>query len=94
MADRADKAVSVKVRGRVQGVAFRWSTQTEAARLGVAGWVRNDLDGDTVTAHFEGDPAAVDQLVQWCHQGPPSARVRSVSTMDASAQGLTRFEVR
>ena len=39
------KAVTVKVTGRVQGVAFRWEAQREALRLGVTGWVRNEPDG-------------------------------------------------
>ncbi|UVY85620.1 acylphosphatase [Brachybacterium sp. NBEC-018] len=64
----------VRVHGRVQGVGFRWATAQEAERLGVAGTVRNLLDG-TVEADVEGPAAAVGALVDWLGHGPPSARV-------------------
>ena len=63
------KAVDVTVTGRVQGVSFRWYTEQQAARLGVAGWVRNEPDG-SVAGHFEGEDDAVDALVEWCRQRP------------------------
>lgn len=66
--------VRIVVDGRVQGVYFRQSTQTEARRLGVDGWVRNLPDG-RVEAVFEGDPAAVAQAVAYVRQGPPRALV-------------------
>ena len=53
------------VRGRVQGVGFRYATVSEARRLGLAGWARNAPDG-SVEILAEGDPAAVraaDRLV-------------------------------
>ena len=68
------KAVQARVTGQVQGVAFRWHTQERAQRLGVTGWVRNEVDG-TVLVHAEGEDDAVDALVEWCRHGPPSARV-------------------
>ncbi len=86
-------AVTVKVQGRVQGVGYRMSCATEAIRLGVFGWVRNEPD-ESVSGHFEGTPTAVDALVAWCRQGPRFSRVRSVTTMPASPYAATRFEVR
>ncbi|RYB94514.1 acylphosphatase [Nocardioides oleivorans] len=83
-------AVSVRVTGRVQGVAFRWHTEEEAHRLGVAGWVRNEVDG-SVLLHAEGDRSAVDELVAWCHHGPPSARVEHVAVREAAPTGATTF---
>ena len=83
----------VTVRGRVQGVAFRYSTCEEARAAGVAGWVRNRPDG-TVEAHFEGEHAAVARLVGWCREGPRFAEVVGVEVCDASAEGLTEFEIR
>lgn len=67
----------VRVRGRVQGVYFRYSVQDEARRTGVAGWVRNTLDG-RVEAIFEGRREAVGALIAFCHRGPPAARVDEV----------------
>ena len=67
-------AVQVRVSGRVQGVAFRWEAQHAAQKLGVTGWVRNEPDG-SVTAHVEGEPDAVNDMVVWLRAGPPASRV-------------------
>lgn len=67
----------VVVEGRVQGVFFRHYTQQTARRLGLTGWVKNRRDG-TVEAVFEGDKDKVEQMIQWCHHGPPEARVKMV----------------
>lgn len=88
----SETSVDVVVRGRVQGVSFRWYAQQQAERLGVRGWVRNEPDG-SVAGHFEGDPDAVDALLAWCRQGPPAARVEGVDVRDANPTGATRFEV-
>lgn len=85
------RAVQVRVTGRVQGVAFRWHTEERARELGVAGWVRNEVDG-SVLLHAEGDDDAVDALVAWCHHGPPSARVEHVAVREDAATGATSFE--
>lgn len=81
------------VDGYVQGVFFRDSCQREAARMGVAGWVRNRNDG-AVEAVFEGAPDAVDAMVRWCRTGPPRARVDRVQVIDEEPEGLTRFSVK
>jgi acylphosphatase len=73
----ADIRVRVCVRGHVQGVWYRGSAQQEASRLGVGGWVRNMRDG-AVELEAQGPRERVDELVAWCRQGPPSARVESV----------------
>lgn len=85
-------AVQARVTGRVQGVAFRWHAQEQARRLGVVGWVRNEVDG-SVLLHAEGEDVAVSDLVAWCHHGPPSARVSNVAVRDAAPVGATSFEI-
>ena len=87
--DRA--AVDLVVSGRVQGVFYRASMRTEADRLGVRGWVRNEADG-TVRAHLEGGAAAVDELVAWCRTGPPKAHVEDLQVTEAAVEGLSAFE--
>lgn len=72
----------LKIRGRVQGVYYRESMRQEAMRLGVTGWVRNRRDG-SVEALVQGEAPLVEQLVQWCHQGPPAARVEAVETVES-----------
>lgn len=72
-----DRAVRVRIHGRVQGVWFRGWTQREARALGLDGWVRNRADG-TVEAVFRGPASAVAAMVERCRQGPPAARVDRV----------------
>ena len=82
----------VVVRGRVQGVGFRYSTWRQAERRGVAGWARNRPDG-TVEAVFEGEPDAVERLIELCREGPRGAVVERVEVADEEPEGLTGFRV-
>ena len=84
-------ALDLVVNGRVQGVFYRASMRTEADRLGIAGWVRNEDDG-TVHAHIEGTRAALEELVEWCRTGPPKAQVEDVRTTDSEVTGAEGFE--
>jgi len=83
----------VIVHGRVQGVFFRDTTRRQASSRGVAGWVRNRLDG-TVEAVFEGDPEAVESMVALCREGPRGARVEQVEVHEEDPEGLSAFEIR
>lgn len=67
------------ITGRVQGVCFRMHTEEEAKRRSLTGWVRN-LPTGQVEAVIEGERETVDDLIRWCHQGPPEARVKKVET--------------
>jgi acylphosphatase len=69
--------VHVLISGRVQGVWFRANTKDKAEQLGLKGWVRNTSDGN-VEAVFEGEPEQINEMLEWCHQGPPMARVENV----------------
>ena len=65
------------MRGRVQGVWFRASTAERAAALGLSGRAENCADG-SVLVHAAGSRAALAELVEWLHRGPPMARVEAV----------------
>jgi acylphosphatase len=80
----------VVVTGRVQAVGFRASCHHRAERAGLGGWVRNRADG-RVEAAFEGPAETIDELVSWCREGPPLARVTHVEVSDEAVQGDTRF---
>jgi acylphosphatase len=80
------------VRGRVQGVWYRGSCAEQARALGIAGWARNLPDG-RVEIVAEGDPEALDKLVEWCRHGPPAARVTAVEVRAEEPEGLDSFTV-
>jgi len=81
------------IAGRVQGVWFRDSAQRNAKSLGVAGWVRNRLDG-TVEVWAEGSLEAVEALLDYCRKGPPRAFVEHLSIDEVAPAGLEHFDVR
>ena len=81
------------VRGRVQGVNFRYSTVTQASRLGLSGWVRNQPDG-SVEVLAEGPRHVLEQLLAFLGHGPPSARVSGVEPVwQPASQAYRQFEV-
>jgi acylphosphatase len=82
---RADLLIS----GRVQGVFYRASAQQEAMRLGLVGEVRNLPDGQ-VEAIVEGPKERVEEFIDWCRQGPPSADVENVRVRWSKALGEFR----
>ena len=94
MTDSQARAVARQafVTGRVQGVGFRWATKREAGRLGLAGWVRNLVDG-RVEAWFEGPPEAVGGLESWLAEGPPGARVDALEVLEVAPEGHPAFRV-
>jgi len=83
----------VVVRGHVQGVFFRDSARRRALGRNVSGWIANRDDG-AVEAWLEGEPDAVQSLIEFCRQGPRSAEVRSVDVSDEQPRGSEGFEVR
>jgi acylphosphatase len=86
-------AVRLVIRGRVQGVGYRWWARGEARRLRLDGWVRNRMDG-AVELLAAGPAAAVAQLAEACWRGPTAAKVNSVERFDADDQDLDGFEQR
>ncbi len=83
-----------RVRGRVQGVGFRYTTVERARKLGVLGWVRNEDDG-SLAVHAEGDEAAVEELLAFLREGPPGAAVEEVEVERLrKPEGHEQFAVR
>jgi acylphosphatase len=70
------------VKGRVQGVGFRWFVENEASKLGISGWVRNREDG-CVEVLAAGTKAQLDSLYDILQQGPRAARVDNVQVIEA-----------
>jgi acylphosphatase len=81
------------VRGRVQGVGFRWFVEREAAILGVAGWVRNNFDG-TVEVLAMGSREQLAGMRSRLQEGPRAARVDNVEESGAEpVKGLNSFRI-
>jgi acylphosphatase len=79
-----EKAVEARrfvVRGRVQGVGFRWFVEREAHILGISGWVRNNADG-TVEVLAQGTSDQLSGLHSRLRQGPRAARVDDVEALE------------
>ena len=86
------KTISVRVTGKVQGVFFRQSTKEKARELGITGLVKNEADG-SVYIVATGTGAQLDELVTWCRQGPPRAKVESVKTNELVPQVFESFTI-
>jgi len=71
------KAVLALIRGRVQGVGFRYEARSVARSLGISGWITNLPDGGVET-YAEGPETDVNRFVTWLNHGPPGAHVASV----------------
>lgn len=76
------------VRGRVQGVGFRWWTQRTGSELGLGGHVRNLHDG-SVEVHVAGTADVLDAFERSLHEGPTLARVSSVDRIEADPRTPT-----
>jgi acylphosphatase len=82
------------VKGRVQGVYFRASTVQQARHLGLTGWVMNRQDG-SVELVAEGRSDGIEELIAWCRQGPPEARVDEVDLQRQGFRGeFIEFRIR
>jgi acylphosphatase len=89
----ATQARRFMVRGRVQGVGFRWFVEREAHILGIAGWVRNNADG-TVEVLAIGTREQLSGLRSRLQQGPRASRVDHVEESEAKpVSGLSAFRI-
>ena len=82
----------LEIRGRVQGVGFRYWFAERARELKLVGWVRNRIDG-SVEAVIQGERDAAERMIADANDGPDGARVEHVEVSDA-AGSFDRFEIR
>ncbi len=92
MQEGAESCRSLRIRGRVQGVGFRWWVRAEAQRLGVRGIVRNRRDG-SVEVVLAGAAQAVEDLCARLRIGPPGARVDGVEELPPPKDLPESFEI-
>lgn len=86
------QTISIIVSGRVQGVFFRHSAKETAQHLNITGEVKNLNDG-TVAIIATGTKEQLDQLIEWCKQGPPKANVAGIEIKNLSLQEFANFNI-
>lgn len=86
------KHYNITISGKVQGVFFRNHTLEKAQQLGIMGLVRNEANGD-VYCEAEGEEAAMEQFIQWCHEGSPKAVVANVKVEEGELRYFGVFEI-
>ena len=91
MAERI--AIQLRLRGRVQGVGYRWWATARAQELGLDGWVRNRSDG-SVEILAIGAARLLDDFATSCRDGPASALVHDVERTPAEDDGSRGFSPR
>lgn len=77
------RIVNVRITGLVQGVYYRGWTKSEAERLGLRGWVRNEYDR-SVSVLLAGPRPAVEEMLRLMHRGPLDAKVEKLAIEEAS----------
>lgn len=84
---------TVRVKGKVQGVGFRFYTQKTAKELGVSGFVKNMRDG-SVYIEAEADSDIMEAFINWVNKGPEWARVDNVSLQEKPQEGFVGFTIK
>ena len=85
--------IEARVYGRVQGVGFRYSTELQASKRGLSGWVCNARDGSVVVV-AEGEPTALQSFEAWLHEGPAMSQVHRVHIDRFECRGMKHFSIR
>lgn len=85
--------ITLIILGKVQGVYYRQSSRAIARQLGVTGFVMNQPD-QSVLIVATGNREQLDELISWCRQGPPAARVDTVQVLESSLQEFSDFSIR
>ncbi len=83
----------VQVKGKVQGVSYRFSAHAVALRLGLYGYVKNLPNGD-VFMEIEGAEVQINKMIDWCQVGPPLAKVTEVEATEDQVKNFHSFEIK
>jgi|GEM_PF-187917 len=87
-----EQTISITISGLVQGVYYRQSSKEKALELGISGIVKN-LPNGNVHILASGTAEQLNELVHWCKQGPPHAKVSSVNVEAVEAQVFMGFVI-
>jgi acylphosphatase len=87
------RSYRIIVKGKVQGVNYRFNAQAIAHKHDLTGFAKNLHDG-SVMIHAEGDEEGIHRFIEWCHTGPRLADVTEVNAQEQEIQGYQTFEIR
>jgi acylphosphatase len=82
------RSYKINVKGKVQGVGYRYNAQAMAHKLNLTGFVKNMFD-ESVLVHAEGEEENVHKFIEWCNIGP---RLADVSEVHAEEQDLKHYQ--
>lgn len=83
----------IVVKGKVQGVGYRFNAQAMAHKFDLTGFVRNMHDG-SVLMQAEGKEDNVNKFIEWCYTGPRYAEVKEVHAEETAVSGYQTFEIK
>lgn len=84
---------NIKIKGKVQGVAYRFNAQAQAHKFNLTGFVRNLNDG-SVYCEVEGTDENITMFIDWCYVGSRLAKVSEVNSEESALIGYQTFEVK
>lgn len=83
---------NIIVKGRVQGVGYRFSAKKAAEKMNITGTIKNLPDG-SVQIYASGDSLNMQRFIEWCDEGPTLAKVTQVIAIDIPYQGFKTFSI-
>jgi len=84
---------NIKIKGKVQGVNYRFNAQAQAHKFNLTGFVKNKPDG-SVYCEVEGLEENINKFIEWCYVGSRFAEVSEVNSEEAALVGYQTFEVK
>jgi len=86
------KHLNIQIYGKVQGVYYRASAVEAANNLGIKGFARNEAE-ESVYIEAEGEEDNLKQFIDWCHKGPPRAKVEQVEVNEGEIKNYATFAI-
>jgi acylphosphatase len=87
------RSYRIIVKGKVQGVGYRYNAQAAAHKQDLTGFVKNQFDG-SVLIHAEGQEENIHRFIEWCNTGPRLSEVSEVDAEEQEIRGYQTFEIK
>lgn len=87
------RSYKIIVKGKVQGVGYRYNAQAVAHKHNLTGFVRNQFD-ESVLIHAEGEEDGINNFIEWCNTGPRLSEVTEVELYEQELKGYQTFEIK